>query len=223
MLAGNEPFFSALVGTQTYRHIKDVLSPSLPTDVSFTEICTKMTAHLQPKPSKIVQRFRFNTKVCQPHETVATYVTQLKRLAQHCNFGGGTDRLNEMIRDRLVCGVANEKWQQRLLVEESLTYDKAYKLLLGLEASQVKDLTKPEATTAVHQIRPQSSTPHSLRKGHTPSKQDKRRSKTCHRCGGEHNQSTCRFKEAECRYCHNRGHIAAVCRRKKKAIHHRAI
>ena len=83
-------------GDATYCRIKDVLSPSLPTDVSFTEICTKMTAHLQPKPSEIVKLFRFNTRVCQPHETVATYVTQLKRLAEHCNFGGRTDRVNEI-------------------------------------------------------------------------------------------------------------------------------
>ncbi len=124
-----------------------------------------MTTHLQPKPSEIVQRFRFNTRVRQPLESVATYATQLKRLAEHCNFIGGTDGLNEKIRDRLVCGIANEKWQQRLLAEDSLMYNKAYKLLLGLKASekQVKDLTTTEMKS-IHQLRParQSSTLNSL-------------------------------------------------------------
>jgi len=100
-------------GDSTYRHIKDVLTPQAPTDVSFKTMCDAMAAHLQPEPSEIVQRFRFNTRVRQPHEPISTYVTQLKRLAEHCNFGN-TDRLNEMIQDRLVCGIANEKWQQRL-------------------------------------------------------------------------------------------------------------
>ena len=45
-------------------------------------------------------------------------------------------RLNEMMRDRLVCGVANEKWQQRLLAEDNFTYDKAFKLLLSMEVSE---------------------------------------------------------------------------------------
>ena len=131
-------------GDATYRRIKDVLSPRAPTYLSFD---AAMSTHLQPEPSEIVQRFRFNTRVRQPHESISTYVTQLKRLAEHCNFGD-TDRLNEMMRDRLVCGIANEKWQQRLLAEDGLTYAKAYKLLLSLEASEkeVKDLNTPDAT-----------------------------------------------------------------------------
>ena len=38
---------------------------------------------------------------------------------------------------------AAKKWQQKLLAEENLTYEKAYKLLLSLEASEkeVKDIS----------------------------------------------------------------------------------
>ena len=128
--------------------------------------------------------------VRQPHKSIATYATQLKWLAEHCNFGDN-DCLNEMIWDRLVCGIVNEKWQQRLLAEDKLTYDKAYKLLLSLEASekQVKDLTRSEAT-CVHQLRPsrQSSTPTPATKGKPPRKPiPKDIAKPCYRCGGEHN------------------------------------
>ncbi|XP_064406426.1 uncharacterized protein LOC135351366 [Halichondria panicea] len=196
-------------GDVTYRRIKDVLSPRTPAEVTFRDICTAMSTHLQPQPSEIVQRFRFNTRVRQPQETIATYVTQLKRLAESCNFGDAA-RLNEMIRDRLVCGIANGKWQQRLLAEEGLTYDKAYKLLLSLEASEkeVKDLTIPDAT-AVHQLRP-------FRKTSAPTYTERGEAQPCYRCGGEHSHSSCRFKDAECRYCHKKGHIAAVCRQKLK-------
>ena len=47
----------------------------------------KMTKYFQPEPSEIVQRFRFHTRVRQPHESVATYIAQLKQVAEHCNFG----------------------------------------------------------------------------------------------------------------------------------------
>ena len=52
-------------------------------------------------------------------------------------------------------GIANKKWEQRLLAEDKLTYDKAYKLLLSQEASkkEVKDLSKPK-TDQVQQICP---------------------------------------------------------------------
>ena len=134
--------FLSFCGDGTYRQIKDVLSPQRPTEVALKDIFTVMTTHLQPQPSEIVQRFQFNTRTRQPQESVATYVTQLKRITETCNFGDAA-RLNEMIFDRLVCGISNEKWQQRLLAEENLSYDKAFKLLLTLEASEkeVKDLS----------------------------------------------------------------------------------
>ncbi len=148
------------------------MSPCSPTEVSFTDICTLMTAHLQPQPSEIVQRFRFNTRSRQTHETVATYVTQLKRLAKTCKFGD-TARLHEMMRDRFVCGIAKEKWQQKLLAEENLTYDKAYKLLLSLEASEkeLKDISSSGSNNAtqVHQLHRRQPHHHQQRRSPPPS------------------------------------------------------
>ena len=34
---------------------------------------------------------------------------------------------------------------------------------------------------------------------------------TCLRCGGSHKSDECRFKEAECNFCHKTGHLAKVC------------
>ncbi len=59
-------------GPSTYRQIKDVLSPEAPGTVSFADIVQKMTKYFQPPPSEIMQRYRFNTRVRQPHETVST-------------------------------------------------------------------------------------------------------------------------------------------------------
>ena len=100
------------VGDQTYRIIKDVLAPSTPASTNLKSIIDAMTEHFQPAPSEIVTRFRFHTRVRQPQESVAVYIAQLKQIAAHCNFGN-TDTMKEMVRDRLVCGIANDKWQQR--------------------------------------------------------------------------------------------------------------
>ena len=37
---------------------------------------------------------------------------------------------------------------------------------------------------------------------------------SCHRCGGPHLATVCKFKEAVCYACRKRGHIARVCRSK---------
>ena len=63
-----------------------------------------MKAHREPTPSVIVQRYQFNSRQRSTSETVAEYVAALCKLAEHCNFG---DTLDEMLRDRLVCGITN--------------------------------------------------------------------------------------------------------------------
>ena len=61
----------------------------------------------------------------------------VERAKQYFAANGDANRLKEMLRDRLVCGIENDKWQQRLLAEEGdLPFDKALKLLLSLEAAE---------------------------------------------------------------------------------------
>jgi hypothetical protein len=113
--------------------MKDVLAPQAPADVNFKDLVEKMAKHFQPPPSEIMQRYRFNTRVRQPHESVSTYLAQLKQIAEYCNY---KDSLPEMLRDRLVCGIAHPTWQRRLLAEEGLTFDKAVKLLQSMESAE---------------------------------------------------------------------------------------
>ena len=118
-----------------------------------------------------------------------------------------------MLRDRLVCGVAHVKWQQRLLSEEGLTYDKALKLLLAMESAEkeAKDLsgTATGAGEVVHNVHHKRPPP-----GHYS--QHRPQMPACYRCGGYHDPSQCLFAKEECLYCHKRGHIAAVCRHKAR-------
>ena len=37
----------------------------------------------------------------------------------------------------------------------------------------------------------------------------------CHRCGGKHSNSTCRFKTEQCHVCGKVGHISSVCRNRQ--------
>ena len=61
-----------------------------------------MNEYQNPNPSVIMGRYKFNKKDRQPGESIPFYVTELKRLSEHCDFGV---TLHDMIRDKLVCGV----------------------------------------------------------------------------------------------------------------------
>ena len=56
---------------------------------------------------------------------MAQFVTELKRLSEYCSFG---ETLDDMLRDRLVCGVRDSRLQRRLLTEKDLTFAKAFEL-----------------------------------------------------------------------------------------------
>ena len=158
--------------------------------------------HWQPKPSEIVQRYNFHSRVQKEGESIADYVAELRRLSEHCGFKEST--LDDMLRDRLVCGVKDTRIQKKLLAESDLTFKKAYRTVQAVEAAerQSKELQdKDEAGQPVHAVQNKKST--DLTQGN------------CYRCGGfRHNSSECFFKEASCRLCGKTGHIARECRTK---------
>ena len=61
-----------------------------------------------------MQRFRFNSRLRKEGESVAAYMAELRRLAEHCNYG---DTLDKMLRDRLVWGINDAGIQRKLLQE----------------------------------------------------------------------------------------------------------
>ncbi len=70
----------------------------------FEEICL-------PVKNVIMDRRAFNTMNQKPHETIQSYVAMLKKLARKCEFGTLHD---ELIRDRLVCGIHNDNIHTQL-------------------------------------------------------------------------------------------------------------
>ncbi|XP_067104154.1 uncharacterized protein [Osmerus mordax] len=120
------------VGSQTYSLMRNLLSPVRPGVKQFAEIVDLLKAHFKPKPSEIVQRFKFNSRNRSGDESVSDYVAALRRLAQDCNYG---DNLKEMLRDRLVCGINNDRIQLKLLSETGLTFERALVLAQAMETA----------------------------------------------------------------------------------------
>ena len=77
-------------------------------------------------------RFKFNTRVQQSDEEIGNYIAALPKLAENCNY---SDKLDEMLRDRLVCGVHDDRVQRLLLMETNLTWDKAVTIASSHEAA----------------------------------------------------------------------------------------
>ena len=191
----------SVCGPETYGLIRSLVAPDKPGSRSFKELVDLVRDHYHPKPSAIVSRFKFTSCVRNHGETVAAFVARLRRATEHCNYGAALD---EMLRDRLVGGINDERLQRRLLAEPDLTFVKAVDLAQAYEsaAKHAKALQTVPQEGAVHAATHKSS-PLPTATAHV---------KTCYRCGGNHHPSGCRFRDANCNYCGKKGHIAKVCR-----------
>ena len=146
----------------------------------------------------VVQRYHFNTRNRHSGESISTYVAEFRHLSAHCNF---EPSLNEILRDRIVCGIEDQKIQRRLLAEPELTFDKAFEVALASESADknAKDL-QPAAKVPqdpVYKLQVKQPLP-------------------CYHCGGKHKLGDYHHKAAECHNCGKVGHLASVCKSKRK-------
>ena len=155
------------------------MPPKKPQEFKFAEIVEIVQIHHNPKPSVIAQHYQFNSRDCRARESVGTYVTELRHLSEHCEFGS---TLNEKLHDRLVCGVEEPKIQQRLLAEPDLSFDKAFELALASQSADknAKDL-QLMASPAINWVQ--------------------HKKPVCHHCRDKHIAADCKFKTAECHKC----------------------
>nr|XP_033495922.1 uncharacterized protein K02A2.6-like [Epinephelus lanceolatus] len=196
------------VGAPTYALMRNLLSPDKLGDKSYSDLVRLLTNHFHPKPSEIMQRWKFNTRNRKPEESVSDYVAELRKLAQDCNYG---ESLTVMLRDRLVCGINDDRIQRRLLSEDGLTFDKALKFAQAMEAAN-RDIMD------LHGMKEQgkwSRTAGSVNKVNDTRSKPQRDMKTCYRCGGDsHLAKDCRFANEKCHNCGKVGHIKRACRMK---------
>ena len=200
--------FLSTIGPQAYKLLSSLVAPAAPSEKSYQELVKAMTDHHSPPPSEIVQRYRFHTRFRQQGETVTTFVSELRAIAQWCNFG---ESLENMLRDRLVVGIDNEAIQRRLLSESTLTFKKALELAQSLEAAarNTKEIQngvgiKANGRTGSSQNNPPRTEP-----------VGRVAINACHRCGKVgHLSWQCSFKNAKCHNCGKVGHIKKACRNK---------
>ena len=83
--------FLVCVGAKTYKLVRSLVATEDPKDKSYDYLAKLLQDHFMPKPSAIVQRFKFNTRSQQPGETIAMVLAELRNLSKHCAFGYSAD------------------------------------------------------------------------------------------------------------------------------------
>ena len=108
-----------------------------------------MERHCIGQTNVIYERYCFNKRNQESGESFDTYLTALRTLAKTCNFGSLTD---ELIRDRIVCGICDTATRKKFLQEPKLTLQKCIDVCRSAEttATQMKVMNGKDEVNLYH-------------------------------------------------------------------------
>ena len=148
----------------------------------------------------------FNNRKQEEGESIDTYVNVLRNLAKNCDFKVLND---ELIRDRIVCGIRDAAVRKSLLQMPNLTLQKCIDTVRAAEitSQQLKKMNS-EAESTVHAV---SSAKHKKVK-------TKKKIISCKYCGKQHewNKEICPAYGTKCAKCKQYNHFAIKCPQSKK-------
>ena len=200
----------SVCGSKTYGLLRDILQPKKPGDTDIKVIVEELKKHYNPKPSEIVERFKFHSRVRKEGESVALFVPVYATFQNIVTLVSHWKTCCVIV----LCGVNNHQIQKRLLAETVLNFQKAVELALAMESASrsVGDLHM----TKTNHANSARSTEHVDKVTHGKQALFGKKNQECYRCGGDHEPSTCKFKDAKCYSCQKKGHTAKKCRNRKK-------
>ena len=153
--------------------------------------------------------FQFNGRVQKEGETIADFVAALRKLAESCQFG---NVLEEMLRDRIVCGIRDNAVQRRLLAEPKLTFAKAFETVQAVESAEKSIVVLQAQKQERSEVPTVSTVELNAVVEEKPPSPHQTWTMQCSRCGGKHNSTKCPCIEWVCFKCGKKGHVARFCR-----------
>ncbi len=88
------------------------------------KVLDKFETYCQPRKNITFERFKFNSRSQNSGEPFDQYITSLRQLQDKCDFDKITP--NELLRDRIVFGIVDQKVRERLLCEADLSLEKVH-------------------------------------------------------------------------------------------------
>ena len=89
--AGHRAALLTVCGRDAYNLLRTLRGPKKPPEESYANLCKKMEERFNPKPSEVMQRFSFHSRMRRANETVIECVAALRGIAADCNFGNQLD------------------------------------------------------------------------------------------------------------------------------------
>lgn len=166
----------------------------------FKELCN-------PQGNVIMERHKFNTRNQKESESFQSYLSSLRILASSCEYGELKD---DLIRDKIVCGIKSDTTRRHLLKESKLSLEKAVQICQSNELSEQR--TKQIANSVKEEVH---SFKRNTKGGTTRKPLNNGKSNemiNCNNFGGGHQAERNPAFGKQCRNCGKDNHFQQVCR-----------
>ena len=166
------------------------------------------------KTNLTVVRYRFNS-YRQMNESMDSYIAGLRARAANCEYGTLHDSL---LRDRIICGVADDQLREKLLHTQELTLHLCITMcrLSEIRSTDVSTTNDEKIENEVNAIiragrNEKRGNPRNTWRQSTPNTTG---GSECGWCGYNHprDRDSCPAKGKECNHCKKIGHFSKVCR-----------
>ena len=171
-------------------------------DKDYKAAVDALNAYFQPKINKTYEVYKFRNAAQESGESIDSYHTKLRRLAQTCEFTSE----EEEIKSQIILSGSSSRVRRRAL-RENMDLKAIIDYARGLEISekQAKGIEEHEKlcnATEVQAVRTSFNTNTKSEKKH------------CYRCGGDfpHQGRPCPALRETCRSCQKVGHFAKICK-----------
>jgi hypothetical protein len=183
-----------------------------------------------PKRNKEYDIYKFRQSKQEPGESIDTYHTKLRKLAENCEFANVDDE----IKSQIIQSCSSTRLRRRALRENEINLEQLLKLARSFEISeqQASGIEKTESAHAIHTKtrsnppsthgnyrggRKPSYAPEHKQGGRKPSYTPEHKQQKCYNCGGSFpHKGVCPAKGKTCNKCKKSNHFAKVCRSGKK-------
>lgn len=173
----------------------------------WSKVLDHLGSHFKPKVNETINRHLFHTRKQREGESIDIFLTDLKKLSINCNFGNLKDSL---IRDRVVCGIIDNRVRDSLLRESDLTLTKCINICKSAELANIHS----------QQLKSELMEVHGIKKGDNKQKEKSHKENYekqvfCKACGRKHGWRCPAYKK-QCRKCNEYNHFEKMCKNKRK-------
>nr|XP_022905321.1 uncharacterized protein LOC111417321 [Onthophagus taurus] len=172
-------------------------------------VVDKFKKYCAPRKNRTYERFVFNNRVQDPDEPFDSFLGDLKKLVQSCEY---EDQEESIIVDRIILGTKDVRLQEKLLNYQMPKLEDVIEMCRNAEITRKHmENVRNKDEAHIDAIKKRSI-------GKERKEEKKNQVRKCHKCNKSHNYGECPAYGQKCFKCGKQNHFTAVCKTNIKKV-----